>query len=89
MESFGTLMEMSLKESGSMIKPTVMESMSIRMELDMKENGRTIFNTDKVKRFGPTILCTRDIIMKVKSMERVFISGKMDQVTMETGMRIE
>ena len=72
-----------------MIKQMDMEFMSIKMELDMRENGKMIYNMDRVKRFGQIIRCMRDTIMKGKSMEKVFIFGKMDLAMTETGLKIE
>ena len=72
-----------------MIKPMGMVFMFIKMEQGMKENGKTIFSTARVKRFGLIILCMKDITMKVKNMEKDFIFGKMAQVMMEIGMKTE
>jgi hypothetical protein len=60
----------------------------IKTELAMKVNGRTIYNTDLVRRFGPTTVNMKAITQKVKNMVRVFISGKTALCTTVTGMRI-
>jgi hypothetical protein len=87
MENSGMLMEMCLKENGLTIKPTVMVFMFIRMEQDTKENGKTIYSMAKVKRSGQITLCMKDIIMKVRNMEKDYIFGKMVQAMMEIGMK--
>ena len=87
-ENSGTLTAMSSKVNGLMIRPTDTASMSIKMERDTKENGRMISNTVKERRFGPIIRCTKATIMRVKSMERVSISGRTVQVMKATGSRI-
>ena len=87
MENSGMLMGMCLKENGLMIKPTVMVFMFIRTEQDTKENGKTIYSMAKVKRSGQITLCMKDIIMKVRNMEKDYIFGKMVQAMMEIGMK--
>ena len=66
-----------------------MEFMSIKMELDTKVNGKTIYNTDLEKKFGPTTVSTRVIIRKEKNTVRGSTSGKMVQCITVTGVRIE
>ena len=86
--SSGTLTAMSSKVNGSTIRPTDMAYMSIKMERDTKENGRMISNTAKERRSGPIIPCMKATIMRAKSMERVYISGRMVQAMKATGLRI-
>ena len=55
----------------------------------MKVNGKTISNTDSVRRFGPITVNMKVITQKVKNMVRVYISGKMAPCTTETGLKTE
>ena len=87
--SSGMLMEISLKENGLMIKLMVMVFTFIRMVLDMKVNGKMIFSTGSEKKYGQITVSMRVTTQKVRNMEKVFISGKMDQCTMETGLKTE
>ena len=87
-ESSGMLTAMSSKVNGWTIRPTDTASMYIKMERDTKENGRMTSNTVKERRFGPIIRCTKATIMRVKSMERVSISGRTVQAMKATGSRI-
>jgi len=82
-------MAMFLKENGSMIRLTDTESTFIKTEQGTKENGKTISNMAREKRFGLTTRCTRAIITKERSTEKVFTFGRTDQATKATGSKIE
>jgi len=58
------------------------------MVQDTRENGKMIYNTDLVKKFGPIIVNTKVIIQKVKNTVRVFIYGKTAQCITEIGLKI-
>jgi len=70
-----------------MTKPMDMVYMFIRTELAMKVNGKTISNTDSVRRFGPITVNMKVITQKVKNMVRACISGKMAPCTTVIGTR--
>jgi len=59
----------------------------IKTELVMKENGKTIFNMDSEKRFGPITVNMKVITLEVRNMERVYITGKMVPCIMVIGMK--
>ena len=63
--------------------------MFIKMEPGMKVNGKTIFNMVLEKKYGQITVNMKDIIQKVRNMEKVFIFGKMAQCTMVTGLKTE
>jgi hypothetical protein len=72
-----------------MIKPTDTEFTFTKMVRDTKENGRMIFNTGSEKKSGLIIVNTKDIILKVKNMVRVYIYGKMVLCITVIGLKIE
>lgn len=72
-----------------MIKPMVMVFTCIKTELDMRVNGKMIFSTGLVKRFGPITVNMKGITKKVKNMEKVCIFGKMAPCTMAIGTKTE
>ena len=85
----GTLTAIYLKERGRMTKPTAMVFIFIRTVPGMKVNGKMICNTDTAKKSGQIIHNTKDSIMKERSMDEVFIFGKMARVTTASGTKIE
>jgi len=48
-----------------------------------------IFSTERAKKSGQILLCTKDSIMRVKNTDMDCISGKMAQDMKETGTRTE
>ena len=85
----GMYMEISMKESGSVIRPTVTENIPIAMELLMKVIGRTIFNMAKVLNSGMITLNMKVNTKEVKSMDKEPTLGKMVHNIPENGMKIE
>jgi hypothetical protein len=73
------LMEMYMKEIGSMIKQRALVNTLIWMELSMRVNGRKINSMVKVKNNGLMVLCTRVIMFMARSMGGVNSFGQMDQ----------
>ena len=62
------LMEISMKETGWMIKLTDKEFIFIPTMLDTKANGKTTNNTVKEKNLGQMVLSMKDNTMKEKNM---------------------
>jgi len=85
----GMYMEISMKESGSVIRPTVTENIPIAMELLMKVIGRTIFNMAKVLNSGMITPNMKANTKEVKSMDKEPTLGKMVHNILENGMKIE
>ena len=89
MASSGTLMVTFSKENGLTTRPMDTEFTSIRTEPDTRVNGEMISSTDKEKRSGQIIQCTRATITKERSTVRDYTSGKMAPDTTETGLKTE
>jgi hypothetical protein len=87
--NFGMSMAMFLKENGSTIRLTDMESMFIKTALGMKENGKTTCNTAREKKSGLITRCMRVITTKERNTEKDCTFGRMVPVTKATGSKIE
>jgi len=69
------LMEMYMMENGRMIKRTDMAFTITQTVQNMKDNGTKTSSTERVLRFGPTMLNTKASIRKARSMDMVNSSG--------------
>ena len=67
----------SMMANGKMGSPTASVSVPWKTATDMKEDGRMASGMAKEKKHGPTRPCTREIFMKARDMDQVFLLGQM------------
>ena len=68
-------MEMFMTENGRTIKLMAMEFTITLMAQNMKDSGSKTSSTERVLRFGPTMLNTKASIRKARSTDMVCSSG--------------
>lgn len=61
-----------MKEIGNMIKPMDMEFLFTLTKQDIQANGKMIFNMDMVKKIGLMVQYIKEILKKVKNMDKVY-----------------
>jgi hypothetical protein len=88
-ESFGMLMETLTKESGMMIRPTVLVFTLTPMEQNTKVTGKMIYNMVMERKPGLMDPVMREITTRERSMEVETINGLMEASTMENGWTIK
>ena len=84
-ELFIMLMEIYMKESGTIINAMDMESTRIRKVLDMRDTGRTIRNLDKEPKSGLKVVSTWVSTSTGRSKARASTRGLTAQCIKETG----
>lgn len=80
-----TLMAMSTKEIGRMIRLVDMERISISMEPSMRENGLMIFSMEKEWRLGSMEADMKATMNRVRKMEKGSIRGEMAVISSDLG----
>ncbi len=71
--NFYMQIKLYMKEIGKMIRLMVMEFSYTQIKLDIQVNGKMIFNTDMEKKIGLMAQYIKEILKKVKSMDKVLI----------------
>lgn len=83
------LMATYLMDSGSMIKLMDLVHITMLTEVNMKVNGLTIYRMVKVKKPGKISQRTKEVIIKVRSMEQEYMFGQMAVYIMGNGLIIK
>lgn len=87
--SFGMSTEMSLTESGKMIRPMATGFTLMLMERSTKVTGKKISNMDTELRHGPMVLAMKDTTRTVRNMAVAPTCGQMAPNTSVTGLTIK
>ena len=83
------LMAIATKENLLIMRLMDMELTTIKMALNTKVNGKIIYNTDLVVRYGKMATVIKASILMVLKMVKANIIGVMDKATTVNGLTIK